>query len=196
MYLVYLRNLLRCQSDLLQILQACLPAKATKYMPLFQPHGIIIRCCWSKKRQSRPAIFPCHWCASSCRLLLQWSILSKYVLTCFWCLLVWFLLPWFIILHTIGAALGIFCDLVHDNSKKHGSMGRKESEIVDNVFATMWATPWNDIHNIKKIYYTYIHIYILYLYPRWGALFLTLYIYTCPHMSGSTWQWDNHLQSM
>ena len=49
MYLVYLRNLLRCQSDLLQILQACLPAKATKYMPLFQPHGIIIRCCWSKK---------------------------------------------------------------------------------------------------------------------------------------------------
>ena len=151
MYLVYLRNLLRCQSDLLQILQACLPAKATKYMPLFQPHGIIIRCCWSKKRQSRPAIFPCHWCASSCRLLLQWSILSKYVLTCFWCLLVWFLLPWFIILHTIGAALGIFCDLVHDNSKKHGSMGRKESEIVDNVFATMWATPWNDIHNIKKM---------------------------------------------
>jgi hypothetical protein len=58
-------------------------------------------------------------------------------LTCFWYLLVWFPLPWFIILHTIGAALGIFCDLVHDNSKKHGSMGRKESEIVDNVFATM-----------------------------------------------------------
>ena len=165
---------------------ACLPAKATKYTPMFQPHGII--CSWSIS--GADLLFFLVFDALSLESCYRngpfhGTLFSPVSDAC--------------LSGSLSLGSSFFIRLVHQRYSatwfmsvlQHGLMGRKKHLRSVTMYLPSCEQPGETIR-----IYVYTH-----LYPRWGAVFLSLYIivhiyiYIYIHTSGSTSQSDHHLQS-